>query len=417
MGRQSSRIWLANNTDHKEMVTWNGSGFQYHDKAYIWNGNTFELVWQKLYDLRLLYESTLLIKPVSSENNKYLYFTEGTDTSVIYRIEVNDKNPEKEAHYTSDKYTDFSAPISSRGIGIYRAPQSSAYSPYDYEILDLETGGIGEVDTFDFYEETGMYPERYTPPTLTNQEVSPAESGMGHNYASVFQIMNWGATYQPWNYITFVAITGISAMVLDNREGTGTLINERMTWDMGRLSDGGPRGLLPRFLVLTLENDFKIIEFGAGTSHGLYSATVTSTPPFTPKITHLTVSVKFGVMRNGKLPIVAESNRLWFVVPDTDSISYTDTGIDIPDARIWDVSPDHKYVLTFMYTQDWVGQALILDINTGKTIVNINDELFSKDGFIISNAYFVGHKCIFVEGYIDNFVHRNNYRCRLYKWR
>jgi len=47
MGRQSSRIWYQNK-DHKEMVTWDGTRFQYHDKAYIWDGNAFVLVWEKL---------------------------------------------------------------------------------------------------------------------------------------------------------------------------------------------------------------------------------------------------------------------------------------------------------------------------------------------------------------------------------
>lgn len=47
MGRQSSRIWYQNK-DHKEMVTWNGSRFQYHNKAYIWNNGAFQLVWEKL---------------------------------------------------------------------------------------------------------------------------------------------------------------------------------------------------------------------------------------------------------------------------------------------------------------------------------------------------------------------------------
>ena len=47
MGRQSSRIWWQNK-DHKEMVTWDGTNYQYHDKAYIWDGNAFELVWEKL---------------------------------------------------------------------------------------------------------------------------------------------------------------------------------------------------------------------------------------------------------------------------------------------------------------------------------------------------------------------------------
>lgn len=47
MGRQSSRIYWQGQ-DHKEMVTWNGREFQYHDKAYIWTGNAFQLVWEKL---------------------------------------------------------------------------------------------------------------------------------------------------------------------------------------------------------------------------------------------------------------------------------------------------------------------------------------------------------------------------------
>ena len=50
MGRQSSRIWYQQH-DHKEMVTFNGSSYQYHDKAYIWNGSSFDLVWEKLLGL------------------------------------------------------------------------------------------------------------------------------------------------------------------------------------------------------------------------------------------------------------------------------------------------------------------------------------------------------------------------------
>lgn len=48
MGRQTSRIWYQQK-DHKEMVTYNGGKPQYHDSAWIWTGNSFQLVWKKLY--------------------------------------------------------------------------------------------------------------------------------------------------------------------------------------------------------------------------------------------------------------------------------------------------------------------------------------------------------------------------------
>ena len=48
MGRQTSRIWYQQK-DHKEMVTYNGRKPQYHDSAWIWKGNRFQLVWKKLY--------------------------------------------------------------------------------------------------------------------------------------------------------------------------------------------------------------------------------------------------------------------------------------------------------------------------------------------------------------------------------
>ena len=216
MGRQSSRIYFQGQ-DHKEMVTWNGTGYQYHDQAWIWDGSGFELVWEKLYGLKLLYETTLAIQPVSSENNKYLYFTEGGDASVIYRIKINDKNPEPEEHYTSDKYNYFTAPVSSRGFGVY-AEQQQSQMDFDYQILNLEDGTIHISGNYNAYDYLWAPNYAYLP-ALTNQEVSPAESGLSHNYMSILSSYGAGATYQPWNFIYFIAPTGISAMMLDNREG------------------------------------------------------------------------------------------------------------------------------------------------------------------------------------------------------
>lgn len=48
MGKQTSRI-LWQNQDHKEMVTYINNKPQYHDSAWIWKNNKFELVWKKLY--------------------------------------------------------------------------------------------------------------------------------------------------------------------------------------------------------------------------------------------------------------------------------------------------------------------------------------------------------------------------------
>ena len=109
MGRQSSRIYF-NQQDHKEMVTWNGSSYQYHDKAYIWNGNQFELVWEKLDDdlegmaIYSLYDGSGGQSPPTgmywantSNNRKYVYF--GVDNGSmdawgnnvnIYRITITD---------------------------------------------------------------------------------------------------------------------------------------------------------------------------------------------------------------------------------------------------------------------------------------------------------------------------------------
>lgn len=404
MGRQSARIYF-NGQDHKDMVIWDGSKYVYHDKAYIWNGSEFELVWEKLYGLKLLYESGLPFDPVSSENNKYIYFTENSVGSVIYRIKVNDKEPEREEHWTSDKYNFFSAPKSSRGFGIYA--QANQYgSAYDYQILNLEDGTVYTSDHFDSSEYEIYTTGGIGPPTYSNQEVSPAESGMNHNYASM--IGTYIRSYFSYvNYVLFIAPTGISAMNLNNTDsgGSNTWING-YAWDIGRLDDGGPRGLLPRFLQLTEDKTtFRILEYGYG---NLYSATVSSTPPFTTN-NH---AEAYKVVRDGVLPVVDASNRLWFVKPQTDSIEYEDTGFDIPDYRTWDVSPDYKYVMTFQYTWDFGGDLKVYDIKTKKLIVNVNDEIHTTT----NGGNFVGHKCIFVWARIVNGgAITNSYR--LYKWR
>ena len=406
MGRQSARIYF-NGQDHKEMVTWDGSQYVYHDKAYIWNGSEFELVWEKLYGLRLLYETNLELRPVSSENNRYLYFTEGGDASVIYRIKVNDEQPEKEEQYTSQTYNSFNAPISSRGFAIYNEAPYYIGTSYHYRILNLEDGTYYTQDEiFNAYDYLTL-PEVVPPPTYGNQEVTPAESGVNHNYASILSRYQAGATYQPWNFVYFVAPTGISALALANREGTGTLI-DGWVWDIGRLNDGTARGLLPRFLGLSPDRTkFRIWEYGYGE---LYSVTVLDDPPFSP----CNDAQGYGVTRDEVLPILDSSNRLWFVKPQTDSIEYEDTEIDVSDYRVWDIDPSHKYVLDFEYTTSWTGIAKIIDIKTGRTIVNISDELHD---ILISSVKFVGHKCLLVTGYINDYISLVNFRYRLYKWR
>ena len=406
MGRQSSRIYF-NGQDHKEMVVWDGTRFVYHDKAYIWTPQGFELVWEKLYGLKLLYESNLELQPVSSENNKYLYFTESNDASVIYRIKVNDREPEKEEQYTSDTYKIFTAPISSRGFAVYREAPHYIGTSFHYRILNLEDGTYYTSDEmFNAYDYLTL-PEVVYPPTYTNQEVTPAESGMNHNYASILASYSAGATYQPWNFIYFIAPTGISALGLANKEGTGTLV-DGWVWDIGRLNDGTARGLFPRFLGLS-ENrtQFRIWEYGYG---DLYSVTVTDNPPFTP----CSNSQGYGVTRDEILPILDTSNRLWFVKPQLDSIDYEDTEIDLSGYRTWDIDPSHKYVIDFQFTTTWTGIAKIIDIKTGRTIVNISDELHD---LLISGARFVGHKCLLITGYVNNYVVSENLRYRLYKWR
>lgn len=412
MGRQSARIYF-NGQDHKEMVTWDGTQYVYHDKAYIWNGSDYELVWEKLYGLKLLYDGLLPIDPVSSENNKYIYFTENSDGSVIYRIKVNDKEPEREEQWTSDKYDYFTAPRSSRGFGVYAQRNQYGYS-YDYQVLNLEDGTVYKSDHFDASEYLWS-PTSFGPPTLTNQEVSPAESGLDHNYMSIFG--GYLAAYvQEWNFVYFIAPTGISAMQLDNY--SGTVINGYF-WDLGRLNDGGPRGLMPRFLRMVQDGSddvVSVIEYGAGTSHGMYSVTFYETLPFT-----IPRSVGGGwnsscikVVRDKKLPILASDNHIWFIKANTDDFEFIDTEIESPSRySVFDVSPDYKYAMIF---EDWnfsSGTKIIkiVDISTGKLIVNVTDEIGDLQ---TTNAFFVGHKCLFVTGY-----YRDTWtvKYRLYKWR
>ena len=402
MGRQSARIYF-NGKDHKEMVTWDGSQFVYHDKAYIWTGSDFELVWEKLYGLKLLYESELSLQPVSSENNKYLYFTENSDASVIYRIKVNDKEPEKEEQYTSNEYNVFTAPVSSRGFAIYRKAGQYIGTSFNYRILNLEDGTYyTHNQVFNAYEYLAI-PEVVYAPTYTNQEVSPAESGLDSDYASILTSYLAGAAYQPWNFIYFIAPTGISALGLANREGAGSFIRGS-TWDIGRLNDGTARGLFPRFLLLTEDRtEYRIMEYGYG---DVYSAAVLDTPPFTPNTSH--------VVRSGELPVLDNSNRLWFVKPQLDSIEYEETEITISDYRIWDIDPSHRYVVDFQYTSSWTGTAKIIDIKKNKVVVNLSEELHD---ILISDVRFIGHKCLLVVGYINNFIQSYNLRHRLYKWR
>jgi len=403
MGRQSARIYF-NGKDHKEMVTWDGSQFVYHDKAYIWTGSDFELVWEKLYGLKLLYESTLELKPVSSENNKYLYFTEGTDESLIYRLIINQKEPEPEEWYTSQLYTVFTAPTSSRGIGIHRTAQQYANSPFDYRILNLETGGYGGDGHFDFVAETGVtYVDRYGAPIMSDETASQAY-GLNYKYSSIMS----SALLNTWtNYLYFVAITGISAMLLGNNESSGSIISGMGTWDIGRLEDDPTaRGLMPRFLNITRNNDFVIWEYEDG---NLYLPKITSTPPFSIPLSN----AKRGIMRDGEIPLTDTSNRLWFVKCEKDSIEYTDTELDVSYAQGWDVDPSHKYLMDFKYTGDWTGTAKIIDIKTRKTIVDISDEI---NDMAISGVRFVGHKCLYVWGYEGQILPEYR-KYRLYKWR
>jgi len=408
MGRQSARIYF-NGQDHKDMVTWDGSKYVYHDKAYIWNGSDYELVWEKLYGLKLLYDGLLPIDPVSSENNKYLYFTENSDGSVIYRIKVNDKEPEPEEHYTSDKYNYFSAPVSSRGFGVY-AQQNQYGSSYDYEMLNLEDGTVSEVDHFDATDYLWGV-SSLAPPNYTNQVVSPAESGLGHNYASIFGTYLETSTR---NFLYFIAPTGISAQMLDNRGGS-TISGARI-FDLGRLPDSGARGLLPRFFIIQWDDTLSVIEYEAGTEYGMYSVTFSTQPDFT--FMHgagggiVTSSIK--VMRDGKLPILATDNHIWLIKVNADDIECIDTGIESPSRyMIFDVSPDFKYAMIF---EDWnfysgTKYVKIIDIKTKKLVFDVTDEI--KD-MQVTNAFFVGHRCLFVTGYYKN---TRSARYRLYKWR
>lgn len=91
------------------MVTWNGSRFQYHDKAYIWNGNAFELVWEKLDDITGVFiefmpypssVTTMITKKLGagySRDKNYIYFLDGIaqhgeylEVNKIYRVSMED---------------------------------------------------------------------------------------------------------------------------------------------------------------------------------------------------------------------------------------------------------------------------------------------------------------------------------------
>lgn len=383
------------------MVTWNGSTYQYHDKAYIWNGSEFELVWEKL-GLKLLYETQLALKPVSSENNRYLYFTEGSDDSIIYRLIINAREPEPEEWYTSNTYTVFTAPRSSRGVGMHRTAQQYANSPFDYRMLNLETGGYGGSGTFDFVAQTGVsFVDRYGAPILNGETVSQAID-LSYKYAS-----QWGgALINVWyNFLYFIAISGVSAQLLSNSEHSGSYISGgNGIWDMGRLeNDPTARGLFPRFLMLTNTGDFQVLEYQNGNK---YTAEITSTPPFT-----LTHTYKYGVGRDGKLAVIDNSGRIWIVEVGDNDITYTDTEIDSTVA-IWDVSPDYKYAMTFRYTWDFGGELKIYDINSKREVLNVTEEM----GLSASDGFFVGHKCIFVQARKVNGGQITTYN-RLYKWR
>lgn len=421
MGRQSARIYYQG-LDHKEMVTWDGTKYQYHDKAYIWNSQTssFELVWEKYHGLKLLYDTGLAIEPVASENNKYIYFTENGDGSIIYRIVVNAKNPEAEEYWTSSKYSKFTAPISSRGFAVY-AEQKQYGTDYDYEILNLEDGTVSATGNFNAYDYLWA-PNSMFPPTYTNQEVTPAESGENHNYASILSSYGAAATYQPWNFILFIAPTGISALLLSNREGAGNYIIGARQFDIGRLNDGTGRGLLPRFFLIEWDDTVSIYEAisGSGGAVGDYQAVgygrvVNETLPF--QLAHGAGGGLQGeqikVVRDGKLPIVASDNRLWFIEVQRDGFNYIDTGIDIPFISTWDISPDYKYLILSESTSWATVDCRIVSLESKKTIINVGEEsglsIYAGNG-----VKFVGHNCILVTGYLPNSWIR---RYRLYKWR
>lgn len=99
MGRQSARIYF-NGQDHKEMVTWDGTQYVYHDKAYIWNGSEFELVWEKLDDdlegivITSMYNPNFSITNFGISNDKkYLYYRNAEQsqlTNNIFRTAIKD---------------------------------------------------------------------------------------------------------------------------------------------------------------------------------------------------------------------------------------------------------------------------------------------------------------------------------------
>lgn len=412
MGRQTSRIWLANGTDHKEMITWNGSGFQYHDKAYIWNGSKFQKVWEKIKSLTCLYDlSYYCFKPVSSKNNRYVYFAktpsykfeDTADGSTIYRITIDNPEDDPPVIFQDDSLTTFSAPTSSQGIGMQYVENSN--TNFTYKMLDLENGVYGHGETFDAAEHGisayGIYDYSIDE---DSQAVYSADSGNNYLLRQGFYLLN-NYYYLLW---TQSLESGISFIRMDNT--------------IGSLSDysfhhiGG-------YNFISYSQSSGTVTLRLWTISSLYYVNVaTETAPFTVN------SSRFHVvgLRGNKFAIEADNYEIWIIEVGDSGFTYTNTGIKSANSYYgFDITPDFKYLLTFT-VESKTGTAnqihpLIVNIDTEQTEIDLWDELpdFSirMDYNGVFQPFFVGERCLCVGGYVNNYTHIDNKRQRLYKWR
>jgi hypothetical protein len=160
MGRQSSRIYF-NGQDHKEMVTWDGTKYQYHDKAYIWNGNAFELVWEKLpydYDLWFVKDGDLEFyhQPfiIRNANGGIRYYIDWQGTTLIKVFDDGTKEsinlgniPHMGLGYTVDGY-----------VLAIEYPQ---YQPFPKKVT------LVNMNTMTIVKSQSVHHQNYTPPTTS----------------------------------------------------------------------------------------------------------------------------------------------------------------------------------------------------------------------------------------------------------
>lgn len=234
MGRQSSRIYF-NGQDHKEMVTWDGTKYQYHDKAYIWNGNAFELVWEKLpydYDLWFVKDGDLEFyhQPfiIRNANGGIRYYIDWQGTTLIKVFDDGTKEsinlgniPHMGLGYTVDGY-----------VLAIEYPQ---YQPFPKKVT------LVNMNTMTIVKSQSVHHQNYTPPT-TSQYIyclGPYSAKWVHNN-DLFRsttILTYGSSFSSHTY--YVGTLTVDATVRNVTFDFWMHLGNKFTTNGGSLTSTG----------------------------------------------------------------------------------------------------------------------------------------------------------------------------------